>query len=54
MSQLPKQAPDIKAFFTNMRAPLPWTTKVRVLFRNNWLKIRNWQNCCGHHGEPGC
>ncbi len=46
--------PSFRALVTNLRAPLPWPTKVKLLFRNNWLKIRNLQNCCGHPGEPGC
>jgi hypothetical protein len=46
--------PNIRDVFTNLKAPLPWPTKVHLLFRNNWLKIRNFKNCCGHLGEPGC
>ncbi|MFP3868217.1 MAG: hypothetical protein ACLFUU_08655 [Desulfobacteraceae bacterium] len=46
--------PSPKAFFTNLQGPLPWSTKLRLLWRNNWLKIKTRQNCCGHHGEPGC
>jgi hypothetical protein len=46
--------PNFRDVFTNLRAPLPWPTKVHLLFRNNWLKIRNLSNCCGHLGEPGC
>jgi hypothetical protein len=33
---------------------MPWRDKLRFFFRNNWTKIRNVQDCCGHPGEPGC
>ncbi|MGC8811062.1 MAG: hypothetical protein ACP5Q3_12500 [bacterium] len=41
-------------FFTNLKGPLPWPKKLGLLFRNNWIKIRHLQSCCGHPGEPGC
>ncbi len=46
--------PSPRAFFTNLQGPEPWTTKLRLLLRNNWLKLRTFKNCCGHPGEPGC
>jgi len=46
--------PSIPAFFSNLQGPLPWPTKVSLLFRNNWRKIRHLSLCCGHPGEPGC
>ncbi|HUV52239.1 MAG TPA: hypothetical protein VMW64_04100 [Dehalococcoidia bacterium] len=46
--------PSMKAFFTNMSAPMPFHKKMALLFRNNFTKIRKGQNCCGHYGEPGC
>ena len=43
------------AFFTNWReSNLPFAAKLRLTFRNQWIKIRHGQSCCGHHGEPGC
>jgi hypothetical protein len=33
---------------------MPWLKKVYLLIRNNWIKIKNFQSCCGHPGEPGC
>ncbi|MBI4302109.1 MAG: hypothetical protein HY664_05850 [Chloroflexi bacterium] len=42
------------AFFTNLRQPMPWPTKIRLLIANNWRKIRTGSDCCGHPGEPGC
>ncbi|MBI5304368.1 MAG: hypothetical protein HY868_19700 [Chloroflexi bacterium] len=41
-------------FWTNMRAPYPWHTKLWLLIRNNARKIATRQTCCGHAGEPGC
>jgi hypothetical protein len=46
--------PSIASFFTNLQAPMPLGRKVRLLLRNNWIKIRRQSNCCGHYGEPGC
>ena len=45
---------SLKAFFTNLSAPMPLTTKVRLLVRNNFVKLTHRQGCCGHPGEPGC
>ncbi len=46
--------PSITSFFTNLQAPMPLGRKVRLLLRNNWIKIRRRTNCCGYPGEPGC
>jgi len=46
--------PNLKAIFTNLRAPVPLGLKVRRLLINNWTKIRSRSTCCGHPGEPGC
>jgi hypothetical protein len=46
--------PSARAFFTNLSGPQPWLEKVSLLLKNNWLKIKNFQDCCGHPGEPGC
>ncbi len=46
--------PSIGDFITNMQVPLPWPTKLRMLFGNLWLRIVKRQNCCGHEGQPGC
>jgi len=42
------------AFLTNWSQPMPLGRKLRLLFRNNWIKISKRQRCCGHPGEPGC
>lgn len=46
--------PSMRAFFTNMSAPMPLRRKLYLAFRNNFTKIRKRQSCCGHYGEPGC
>jgi hypothetical protein len=46
--------PALRAFITNMSAPMPFPRKVYLLFRNNFIKITKKQSCCGHPGEPGC
>jgi predicted DCC family thiol-disulfide oxidoreductase YuxK len=46
--------PSAKAFFTNMRAPMPLRRKLYLVVRNNLTKMRKRQDCCGHPGEPGC
>lgn len=32
----------------------PFGTKLRMLLRNNWTKVRTRNSCCGNNGEPGC
>ena len=44
--------PSAKAFFTNMKVPLH--RKLQLVLRNNLIKMRKRQDCCGHPGEPGC
>ena len=46
--------PTVKNFFTNMSVPMPLGKKLKLVFRNNWIKVSRKQNCCGHPGEPGC
>ena len=49
-----KRRPSMRAVFTNMKVKMPLRRKLYLVFRNNWIKIRTRQNCCGHLGEPGC
>ena len=53
-SDRPRRRPSLRAVFTNMKAKMPLRRKLYLLLRNNWIKIRTRQNCCGHLGEPGC
>ena len=38
----------------NLRKPLSLRQKLRLIVRNNWIKIRTRSSCCGNHGQPGC
>jgi hypothetical protein len=49
-----RRRPSIRDFFTNLSGPMPIKDKIRLLLRNNFIKIKNRQDCCGHPGEPGC
>jgi len=49
-----KIPPSPRAFLTNLKGPESWHEKIRLLWRNNWTKLKNFQDCCGHPGEPGC
>jgi hypothetical protein len=49
-----KKRPDIRDFFSNLSGPMPLKEKISLLLRNNAIKIRKQQDCCGHPGEPGC
>jgi hypothetical protein len=40
--------------FTNWNQPLPTRTKIKLLTRNLWIRVRTRSYCCGHDGEPGC
>jgi len=49
-----KRRPSIRDFFTNLSGPMSLRSKISLLIRNNAIKIKNQQDCCGHPGEPGC
>ena len=38
----------------NMRQPMPLARKIKLVLRNNAIKLRTGSTCCGNHGEPGC
>jgi len=46
--------PDPQDFLKNLRRPMPLRQKLRLIARNNWIKIRIRSDCCGNYGEPGC
>lgn len=46
--------PSGSAFIRNLRKPMPLGKKLRLVLRNEWIKISRMQSCCGHYGEPGC
>ena len=42
-------------FFTNWRVyDAPFLTKLGLTFRNRLKATFSAQQCCGHHGQPGC
>jgi hypothetical protein len=45
---------SLRAFFSNLAAPMPLHRKIHLLFRNNFIKMSKGQSYCGHPGEPGC
>jgi len=49
-----KEKPSMRDFFTNLSGPMPFKDKISLLLRNNAIKMKNQQSCCGHPGEPGC
>ena len=46
--------PSLRPFFTNLSTPMPLSRKVKLMLRNNWLKLYQRRSCCGYQGEPGC
>lgn len=50
----PGRRSSLRAVFTNMKVRMPLHRKLYLVLRNNWIKIRTRQNCCGHLGQPGC
>ena len=43
-----------KETLKNLRQPGPLGRKLRLVLRNNLIKLRTRSDCCGNHGEPGC
>jgi len=47
--------PDPRHYFGNFNnSDLPLLEKLRLVAKNNAIKIKNGTSCCGNHGEPGC
>lgn len=50
-----RKTPRIADVFSNWReSKLPLRSKVGLLLRNNFLKLRRLDSCCGNDGQPGC
>jgi len=45
--------PTVRAFFTNMSVPMPLHSKLRLVFRNQSIKLWRRQDCCGHPESLG-
>jgi hypothetical protein len=54
IEEAPMVRPSPKDFVANMRRKMPWREKLRLIIKNNFIKLKTRQNCCGHPGEPGC
>ncbi len=51
----PKKRPSLQGVFSNWKNnPLPFFSKVKMVLRNNLIKLKTRKNCCGHYGEVGC
>ncbi|HEX2172004.1 MAG TPA: hypothetical protein VHL09_06120 [Dehalococcoidia bacterium] len=49
------RARGLRATWENLQsAPYALPDKLRLFARNNLIKLRTRQSCCGHRGEPGC
>jgi hypothetical protein len=47
--------PNAGDYFGNFKeSDLPLLEKLRLVAKNNAIKLRNGTSCCGNHGEPGC
>lgn len=46
--------PSPGAFASNLSRDMPAGRKLKLILRNNALKIVRLRPCCGHPGEPGC
>ena len=40
--------------WANLRGASSPLAAVRGMLSNTWVKIRNRDDCCGNHGDPGC
>jgi hypothetical protein len=50
-----RQRPSLGAVFSNWATyQAPFGTKLHLVVSNNLLKLRNREECCGNHGQPGC
>ena len=46
--------PSPRTGWRNMLQPMPLSEKLRLFYRNNAIKLRKRQTCCGNFGQPGC
>ena len=51
MSDRPSFGSSMRNFW---RSDVPFLERCATAIRNNAIKARKRQNCCGNHGEPGC
>ena len=47
--------PSLRSTWSNWdNSDLPLLEKLRLVAKNNAIKLKNGSSCCGNHGEPGC
>ncbi|MDE2966107.1 MAG: hypothetical protein OXS30_01285 [Chloroflexota bacterium] len=46
--------PTIGDTITNLRRSIGRRHAIYGLIKNNLIKMRNVDNCCGNYGDPGC
>jgi hypothetical protein len=44
--------PKSSAFLTNLCIDMPVSKKLLFIFKNQWIKVKNFESCCHHPGEP--
>jgi len=49
-----EKKPNLRDLKKNLLQPMPWGRKLGLILKNTVLKMVRFQNCCGHHGQPGC
>lgn len=51
-----QQKPSLmQGFLSNWKnSRAPFFTKLGMALKNNFIKLLNGQNCCGHYGAVGC
>jgi hypothetical protein len=52
--KMKKTKPSSSAFLINLQVDMPLSKKMWLIFKNQWIKIKRFQACCDHPGEPGC
>lgn len=48
------EGPSASAYIRNLRKPMSLSRKLRLIARNQWVRVTTRGTCCGHPGEPGC
>jgi hypothetical protein len=47
--------PDPRHYFNNFaESDPPILERLRLVAKNNAIKMIDGSSCCGNHGEPGC
>jgi len=46
--------PSLRAAFTNLQVPMPLGRKLRLMARNDWIRIRTGSNCTVRQTSPNC